>query len=75
VDGAKDPFVFDLNFSMDVAGTWFSLAHRGVPEEDIAFFVNQPIMDDYFMRQAKNKSLFKKANGRINITLICSMKP
>lgn len=64
VDGAKDPFVFDLNFSMDVAGTWFLTTHRGVPEEDIAFFVNQPIMDDYFMRQAKNKSLFKKANGR-----------
>jgi hypothetical protein len=64
VDGAKDPFVFDLNFSMDVAGTWFSMTHRGVPEEDIAFFINQPILDDYFMRQAKNKSLFKKANGR-----------
>jgi hypothetical protein len=64
VDGAKDPFVFDLNFSMDVAGTWFSMTHRGVPEEDIAFFMNQPIMDEYFMKQAKNKSLFKKANGR-----------
>jgi hypothetical protein len=63
VDGAKDPFVFDLNFSMNTAGTWFYLQHMGVPVEDIAYFFNQPILDSYFKEQSKNKSNFKKING------------
>jgi hypothetical protein len=64
VDGAKDPFVFDLNFSLNSAGTWFYLQHMGVPVEEIAYFFNQPIMDEYFLQFAKNKAAFKKANGK-----------
>lgn len=63
VDGAKDPFVFDLNFSLNTAGTWFYLKHLGVPEDQIAYFMNQPILDNYFSAVAKNKSSFKKVNN------------
>lgn len=63
VDGAKDPFVFDLNLNMNTAGTWYYLDHHGVPQRYIAYFFNQPILDEYFNAQAKNKSGFKKING------------
>ena len=63
VDGAKNPFVFDLNFSLNTAGTWFYLQHLGVPVDEIAYFFNQPILDSYFTELAKNKSNFKKING------------
>ena len=62
VDGAKDPFVFDLNFSLQSASTWFYLKHHGVPERQVAYFMNQPIIDQYLAVQAKNKSSFKKIN-------------
>lgn len=63
VDGAKDPFVFDLNFSLNTAGTWFYLQHHGVPVNDIAYFFNQPVLDSLFKETAKNRSTFKKSNG------------
>ena len=63
VDGAKDPFVFDLNFSLNTAGTWFYLQHHGVPVDDIAYFFNQPILDSLFKETAKNRSTFKKGNA------------
>jgi hypothetical protein len=63
VDGAKDPFVFDLKLSMNTSSTWFYLRHMGVPEEYIASFFSQPILVDYFKLLAKNKSNFKEANG------------
>lgn len=64
VDGAKNPFVFDLNLSLNTAGTWFYLKHLAVPDEELAYFFAQPILDDYFKRFAKNKAMFKAANGR-----------
>lgn len=64
VDGAKNPFVFDLNLSMDSAGTWFYLQHHGVPVEEVAYLYAQPIMDSYFDEKSKNKSNFKKVNGK-----------
>jgi hypothetical protein len=63
VDGAKDPFVFDLNLNMDTAATWFLLDHLGVPQEDTAYFFNQPVLDSYFDNMAQNNSSFKKING------------
>lgn len=62
VDGAKDPFVFDLNFSLNNSGVYFYLYHFGVPKDQIMYFMNQPIMDSYFSEMAKNKSTFKKIN-------------
>lgn len=63
VDGAKDPFVFDLKLSMNTASTWFYLRHMGVPEPHIAALFSQPIIADYFKKFAKNRSNFKKQNG------------
>ncbi len=63
VDGAKDPFVFDLKLSMNTASTWFYLRHMGVPESYIAALFSQPIIVDYFKKFAKNRSNFKKQNG------------
>lgn len=64
VDGAKDPFVFDLNLNMNTASTWFYLDHHGVPQRDIAYFFNQPILDQYFSAQSRNNSGFKAINGK-----------
>lgn len=64
VDGAKDPFVFDLNLNMNTASTWFYLDHHGVPQKDTAYFFNQPILDQFFSIQAKNRSAFKSINGK-----------
>ena len=63
VDGAKNPFVFDLNLSLNTASIWFYLDHMGVPLEDKAYFFSQPILDDLFTEMSKNKSAFKKING------------
>lgn len=64
VDGAKDPFVFDLNLSMESAGTWFYLQHLGVPAQEIAYLFAQPIMDKFFAKQSKTRALFKRANNQ-----------
>lgn len=63
VDGAKDPFVFDLNLNMNTSSTWFYLNHLGAPEKEISYFFAQPIMDKYLEELNKNRSGFKKING------------
>ena len=63
VDGAKDPFVFDLNLSLKSAGVWFYLQHMGVPVEQISYLFSQPIMDSYFEELNKRDSNFKKVNN------------
>jgi hypothetical protein len=63
VDGAKDPFVFDLNLSLKSAGTWFYLMHMGVPVEQISYLFSQPVMDSYFTELSKRDSNFKKINN------------
>lgn len=67
VDGAKDPFVFDLNFSLNTANTWFYLQHHGVPVDEVAYFFGQPILDSLFEETSKNRSSFKVINGE-NLT-------
>lgn len=67
VDGAKDPFVFDLNFSLNTASTWFYLQHHGVPVDEVAYFFNQPVLDNLFKETSKNRSSFKVINGE-NLT-------
>ncbi len=67
VDGAKDPFVFDLNLNMNTASTSFYLDHHGVDPDQQFYFLNQPILDKYFAEFAKNRTGFKKINdGRLN---------
>ena len=60
VDAAKDPFFFDLNMSMETLGTQLYLIRLGVPYENVAYFMKQPIITDYLKALAINKSGFLK---------------
>lgn len=62
VDAAKDPFIFDLNLTLDTATTWFYLLKLGVPTKTIAYLHNQPVINDWFKNQSTNKSFVNKAN-------------
>lgn len=61
VDAAKDPFVFDLNMTKDTLSTYLFLIRAGVPFENIAYFMRQPIITEYLKRLTINSSGFLKA--------------
>lgn len=63
VDAAKDPFIFDLNLTLNTANVWFYLQKLGVTVEDIAYLHTQPIIETYFKELSKNNSLINKING------------
>jgi hypothetical protein len=63
VDAAKDPFIFDLNLTLNTANVWFYLQKLGVTVEDIAYLHTQPIVETYFKELSKNNSLLNKVNG------------
>lgn len=63
VDIAKDPFMFDLNMNLDTLSTYLYLVRTGVEFEQIAYFMKQPIMTEFFELSSKNKSVFLKASG------------
>lgn len=62
VDGAKDPFVFDLNMNMNNSGTWFYMNHLGSSDRQIGYLYAQPILDKFFSEQSLNRSDFKSVN-------------
>ena len=47
VDIAKGPWIMDLGATPKVAGTWLFLTKIGVPINQVAYFMNQPIVRDY----------------------------
>lgn len=47
VDISKGPWIMELGASPNVASTWLFLVKMGVPIEDVAYFMNQPIIRDY----------------------------
>jgi hypothetical protein len=47
VDIAKGPWIMELGATPNVASTWLFLIKLGVPVEDVAYFMNQPIIRDY----------------------------
>lgn len=63
VDAAKDPFIFDLNLTLDTASTWFYLQKLGVPVKDLAYLHNQPAIVDFLNTTSKNKSIINTVNG------------
>jgi len=63
VDAAKDPFIFDLNLTLNTANVWFYLQKLGVTVDDIAYLHTQPIIETYFKELSKNNSLINKVNG------------
>ena len=62
VDAAKDPFIFDLNLTINTANVWFYLQKLGVKVKDIAYLHTQPIIEKYFDELSKNKSLLNETN-------------
>ena len=46
VDISKGPWIIELGAGSNVAGTWLFLIKAGVPIEDVAYFMNQPIIRD-----------------------------
>lgn len=47
VDISKGPWIMELGASPNVAGVWLFLTKIGVPINDVAYFMNQPIIKDY----------------------------
>jgi len=47
VDVAKDPYILKIIKSDLVVGTFMFLRRVGVPKEQLAMFMNQPIIDEY----------------------------
>lgn len=47
VDISKGPWIMELGATPNVAGTWLFLIKAGVPINDVAYFMNQPIIKDY----------------------------
>jgi len=54
VDVNKDPWIMRLGITPNVAGTWLFLIRTGVPLEDVAYFMNQPIIRDYLQLLENN---------------------
>ena len=54
VDAAKDPWVMRLGITPNVAGTWLFLIRTGVPLNDIAYFMNQPIIKEFLQTLENN---------------------
>jgi hypothetical protein len=53
LDVDNDPWVMELGITPNVAPTWLFLIRAGVPINQIAFFMNQPIIKDY-LRSIEN---------------------
>jgi hypothetical protein len=47
VDISKGPWIMELGATPNVASTWLFLIKLGVPVEEVAYFMNQPILRDY----------------------------
>jgi len=47
VDISKGPWIMELGATPNVASTWLFLVKIGVPINEIAYFMNQPIIRDY----------------------------
>jgi len=47
VDIAKDPWIYALGATRRTVSTWLYLLRAGVPLRDVAFFINQPAIQEY----------------------------
>jgi len=62
VDAAKDPFIYELRLNLETASTWFYLTKRGVSQENVALFFNQPAIDDFFKARDTNRTYVSEVN-------------
>ncbi len=66
VDGAKDPFILQLNGNLDTNDTRAYLYESGVPQEFVNAFMTQPIIFDFVKGLNRNKSFAAKINKYIS---------
>ena len=65
VDAGKNPhFPVELKAGIDNENTWMYLIRRGVPENTIGLFLNQPIVVEYNRQLNLNKSYLKQVTNR-----------
>lgn len=50
VDISKGPWIMELGAAPNVASVWLFLIKVGVPINDVAYFMNQPIIKDYLLQ-------------------------
>lgn len=65
VDIARDPFIFGMNGSTKTADLFMYMVRRGVPINSVAYFMNQPIIREYYNKLAGGSAQFKK--GKLNV--------
>lgn len=64
VDVSKGAWIMEMGANPNTAGTWLYLIKIGVPIDDVAYFMNQPIIVDY-LQLIENKGqtwLFSETN-------------
>jgi len=57
VDVTKEDFVFDINAGVEYAPVHMTLLRSGVPLEQVAYFMSQPVIDEYVKLNETQRSL------------------
>lgn len=68
VDISKGPWIMELGANPNVAPTWLFLVKLGVPVEDVAYFMNQPIIED-FLKELENDGYSYIFNSEVEKTV------
>ena len=63
VDVTKEDFVFDINAGVEYAPVHMMLIRSGVPLDQVAYFMSQPIIDDYVKLMETQRSLAADYSG------------
>jgi len=63
VDVTKEDFVFDINAGVEYAPIHMMLVRSGVPLDQVAYFMSQPIIDDYVNLNETQRSLAAQYSG------------
>ena len=64
IDVANDPFIFELNFNPTTSNAWNLLVRSGVPIQQAAYFMNQPVILEFVEKSQVNSSKFLQAKNR-----------
>ena len=64
VDVTKEDFVFDINAGVAYAPIHMMLIRSGVPLDAVAYFMSQPIIDEYVKSKEREQSFAAKSAGR-----------
>ena len=64
IDVSNDPFIFELNFNPRTSNAWNFLIRAGVPTTQIAYLMNQPIIEELITNFKTNDSKFLKAQKK-----------